>query len=33
METTFNIVFPNGQVFLTLATHPHLSRIPIAVIS
>src|ERR1019366_2156173 len=28
-----NIAFPNGQVFLTLATHPHLSRLPMAVIA
>ena len=28
-----NIAFPNGQVFLTLATHPHLARLPIAVIA
>jgi L-fucose isomerase-like protein len=27
-----NVAFPNGQVFLTLATHPHLSRIPLAVV-
>ncbi len=26
-----NVAFPNGQVFLTLATHPRLSRIPLAV--
>jgi L-fucose isomerase-like protein len=28
-----NIAFPNGQVYLTLATHPHLARIPLAVIA
>src|SRR5581483_9266124 len=28
-----NIAFPNGQVFLTFATHPHLARIPLAVIA
>src|SRR5208282_6449958 len=28
-----NIAFPNGQVFLTLATHPHLARLPMAVIA
>jgi L-fucose isomerase-like protein len=28
-----NIAFPNGQVFLTLATHPHLARVPMAVIA
>ncbi len=28
-----NIAFPNGQVFLTLATHPHLARLPIAVVA
>jgi L-fucose isomerase-like protein len=28
-----NIAFPNGQVFLTLATHPHLARTPLAVIA
>jgi L-fucose isomerase-like protein len=28
-----NVAFPNGQVFLTIATHPHLAKIPIAVIS
>ena len=27
-----NVAFPNGQVFLTLATHPHLARIPLAVV-
>jgi L-fucose isomerase-like protein len=26
-----NVAFPNGQVFLTLATHPQLARIPMAV--
>ena len=28
-----NIAFPNGQVFLTLATHPGLSKTPLAVIA
>jgi L-fucose isomerase-like protein len=28
-----NIAFPNGQVFLTLATHPHLAKTPLAVIA
>ena len=28
-----NVAFPNGQVFLTLATHPHLARTPLAVIA
>ncbi|MFI5386060.1 MAG: hypothetical protein ACHQ50_08060 [Fimbriimonadales bacterium] len=28
-----NIAFPNGQVFLTIATHPHLARTPIAVVA
>jgi len=28
-----NIAFPNGQVFLTLATHPNLARTPLAVIA
>jgi L-fucose isomerase-like protein len=28
-----NIAFPNGQVFLTLATHPQLARTPLAVIA
>jgi L-fucose isomerase-like protein len=28
-----NIAFPNGQVFLTTATHPHLAKTPIAVIA
>jgi len=28
-----NVAFPNGQVFLTLATHPQLSRTPLAVIA
>jgi L-fucose isomerase-like protein len=28
-----NIAFPNGQVFLTLATHPHLAQTPLAVIA
>jgi L-fucose isomerase-like protein len=28
-----NIAFPNGQVFLKLATHPHLARTPLAVIA
>jgi L-fucose isomerase-like protein len=28
-----NIAFPNCQVFLTLATHPHLARVPLAVIA
>jgi L-fucose isomerase-like protein len=28
-----NLAFPNGQVFLTLATHPQLSRTPLAVIA
>jgi L-fucose isomerase-like protein len=26
-----NVAFPNGQVYLTLATHPHLARVPLAV--
>ncbi len=26
-----NVAFPNGQVFLTLATHPHLAKVPLAV--
>ena len=26
-----NIAFPNGQVFLTVATHPWLAKVPIAV--
>lgn len=28
-----NVAFPNGQVFLALATDPYLSRIPLAVIA
>ena len=28
-----NIAFPNGQVFLTLTTHPNLANIPLAVIA
>src|SRR3974377_1976338 len=28
-----NIAFPNGQVFLTLATHPNLAQTPVAVIA
>ena len=28
-----NIAFPNGQVFLTLATHPGLSKTPLAVVA
>lgn len=28
-----NVAFPNGHVFLTLATHPHLARTPLAVIA
>lgn len=28
-----NIAFPNGHVFLTLATHPRLAKIPLAVIA
>src|SRR5271157_3670948 len=28
-----NIAFPNGQVFLTLATHPNLAQTPLAVIA
>src|ERR1035441_6185875 len=28
-----NVAFPNGQVFLTLATHPHLAQTPLAVIA
>lgn len=28
-----NVAFPNGQVFLTLAAHPHLARTPLAVIA
>src|SRR5512140_3067359 len=26
-----NVAFPNGQVYLPLATHPHLAQIPLAV--
>jgi L-fucose isomerase-like protein len=28
-----NVAFPNGQVYLTLATHPHLAKTPLAVIA
>jgi L-fucose isomerase-like protein len=28
-----NLAFPNGQVYLTLATHPHLARTPLAAIA
>lgn len=28
-----NVAFPNGQVFLTLATHPHLAQTPLVVIA
>ena len=28
-----NVAFPHGHVFLTLATHPHLARVPLAVIA
>ena len=28
-----NVAFPNGQVFLTLATHPNLAQTPLAVIA
>jgi L-fucose isomerase-like protein len=28
-----NVGFPNGQVFLTLATHPHLAKVPLAVVA
>ena len=28
-----NVAFPNGQVFLTIATHPHLRQTPLAVIA
>ena len=28
-----NVAFPNGQVFLTLATHSHLAQTPLAVIA
>ena len=28
-----NVAFPNGQVYLTLAAHPHLARIPLAVVA
>jgi len=28
-----NIAFPNGQVFATLATHPHLARTPLALVA
>jgi L-fucose isomerase-like protein len=28
-----NVAFPNGQLFLTLATHPQLARTPLAVIA
>ncbi len=27
-----NVAFPNGQVYLTLATHPHLAHTPLAVV-
>jgi L-fucose isomerase-like protein len=28
-----NVAFPNGHVFLTLATHPHLAKIPLAIVA
>jgi len=28
-----NVGFPNGQVFLTLATNPHLARVPLVVVA
>ncbi len=28
-----NVGFPDGHVFLTVATHPHLARIPLAVVA
>ena len=28
-----NVAFPNGQVFLTLATHPNLTQTPLAIIA
>jgi L-fucose isomerase-like protein len=28
-----NSAFPNGQVFLTLATHPNLAKVPLAVVA
>ncbi|HVP91459.1 MAG TPA: hypothetical protein VMS75_09600 [Terriglobales bacterium] len=28
-----NVAFPNGQVFLTVASHPHLARTPLAVVA
>jgi len=28
-----NVAFPNGQVFATVATHPHLARTPLAVVA
>ncbi len=28
-----NVAFPNGQVYLTLAAHPHLAKTPLAVIA
>ena len=28
-----NVAFPNGQMFLTLAAHPHLARVPLAVVA
>jgi L-fucose isomerase-like protein len=28
-----NVAFPNGQVYLTLAAHPHLARVPLAVVA
>jgi len=28
-----NVAFPNGQVYLTLATHPHLAHTPFAVVA
>ncbi len=31
LVVVFNVAFPNGQVFLTLATHPGLARTPMAV--
>jgi L-fucose isomerase-like protein len=28
-----NVAFPNGHVFVHLATHPHLSKVPLAVVA
>jgi L-fucose isomerase-like protein len=33
LVVTANVAFPNGQVYLTLATHPHLARVPLAVVA